>query len=66
MGLSLAYIYLPLFHNLNVTSSFEYLERRFDRSIRILVSAIYIVSHIIFMPIVIYVPALTFSQGNNF
>ncbi|XP_031634441.1 sodium-coupled monocarboxylate transporter 1-like [Contarinia nasturtii] len=62
LGLSLTYVFLPLYHNLGVTSSFEYLERRFDRRIRLLASFVYTTKYILFIPLVIYVPALAFSQ----
>ncbi|XP_055316602.1 sodium-coupled monocarboxylate transporter 1-like [Sitodiplosis mosellana] len=62
LGLALAYIFLPLYHNLGVTSSFEYLERRFDRRIRFLATFVYTIKYILFTPAVIYVPALVFSQ----
>lgn len=39
------------------------MERRFDRRVRTLASTVYIVAHIIFTPVLIYVPALAFSQG---
>lgn len=60
---ALAYVSLPLFHRIGVTSTFEYLERRFDRRIRLLGSFIYSIKYISFIPVVIYVPALAFSQG---
>lgn len=63
LGLALAYVFLPLYHNLGVTSSFEYLERRFDRRIRLLAGIVYTIKHLLFIPVVIYVPALVFSQG---
>lgn len=65
LGLALAYVFLPLYHNLGVTSSFEYLERRFDRRIRLLASFVYTLKYILFIPAVIYVPALVFSQGER-
>lgn len=62
VGLSLTYIYLPVFYELQLTSSFQYLEMRFDKSVRLTASFIYAISIIIFIPIVVYVPALAFSQ----
>lgn len=64
LGIWLAFIILPLYQKLGVTSSFEYLERRFDRRIRLLASFIYTLKYLLFIPFVIYVPALTFSQGS--
>lgn len=63
LGLALAYMLLPLYHHLGVTSSFEYLERRFDRRVRLLASFVYTLKYLLFIPLVIYVPALAFSQG---
>lgn len=62
LGLGLSYVFLPLYHNLGLTSSFEYLERRFDRRIRLLASFIYTLKYILFIPAVIYEPSLVFSQ----
>lgn len=58
----MAYVYLPVFYELQLTSCFSYLEKRFDRSVRVFASFIYTVQAIMFIPIVIYVPALAFSQ----
>ncbi|XP_064640524.1 sodium-coupled monocarboxylate transporter 1-like isoform X2 [Lineus longissimus] len=57
-----AQIYLPMFHKLQLTSAHEYLELRFNRVIRILVSAVFILQMLLYMAIVIYAPALAFSQ----
>jgi Na+/proline symporter len=51
-----------VFYELQLTSSFEYLEMRFDKSVRLTASFIYAISIIIFVPIVVHVPALAFSQ----
>lgn len=62
VGFVLIYIYLPVFYELQLTSSFQYLEMRFDKSVRLTASFIYAISIIIFVPIIVYVPALAFSQ----
>lgn len=62
VGLALSFIYLPVFYELQLTSSFQYLELRFDKSVRFTASLIYAISMITFVPIVVYVPALAFSQ----
>ena len=61
-----AYVFIPIFHNLQLTSSYEYLELRFSKTIRTLASSLYIVSLMIYIPIVIYVPALAFSQVTGY
>nr|XP_012134657.1 PREDICTED: sodium-coupled monocarboxylate transporter 1-like isoform X3 [Megachile rotundata] len=55
-------IYLPVFHELKLTSTYEYLERRFDKKIRTLGSVLFSIAIMTWLPIVIYVPALAFNQ----
>jgi Na+/proline symporter len=62
VGIALIYVYLPVFYELQLTSSFQYLEMRFDRNVRLTASFVYALATIIFTPIVLYVPALAFSQ----
>lgn len=62
VGFVMSRIYLPVFHNLKLTSTYEYLERRFDKKIRLLGSVLFSISIITWLPIVIYVPALAFNQ----
>lgn len=61
-GIWLWYIYLPVFNDLQLQSSFEYLEKRFDHSVRILASVIYSVGIIVNVPVAVYIPALVFEQ----
>ncbi|KAG7201898.1 hypothetical protein KM043_004612 [Ampulex compressa] len=56
-------IYLPVFYQLQLTSTFEYLELRFTRPVRLLASFLYTLSLVIYIPLIIYVPALAFSQA---
>lgn len=56
------YIYLPVFYELQLTSTYEYLQLRFNRSVRIMASVLSTVGLLLYIPIVIYVPALAFSQ----
>uniref|UniRef100_A0A1B6L137 Sodium-coupled monocarboxylate transporter 1 n=1 Tax=Graphocephala atropunctata TaxID=36148 RepID=A0A1B6L137_9HEMI len=62
MGLIMSRCYLPVFHDLKLTSSYEYLALRFDRRVRLLGSALFCISILIWLPLVIYVPALAFNQ----
>ncbi|KYM75423.1 Sodium-coupled monocarboxylate transporter 1 [Atta colombica] len=55
-------VYLPVFHELKLTSTYEYLEKRFDKRIRLLGSVLFFLGIITWLPIVIYVPALAFNQ----
>ncbi|XP_017079737.2 sodium-coupled monocarboxylate transporter 1 isoform X2 [Drosophila eugracilis] len=56
------YIFLPVFCNLQLTSTYEYFELRFNKSVRLLSSAFFTAANLIWLPIVIYVPALAFNQ----
>nr|CAD7444329.1 unnamed protein product [Timema bartmani] len=56
------YVYLPVFFSLQLTSTFEYLELRFNQNVRVIASAIFTISMVLFLPIVVYIPALAFSQ----
>ncbi|XP_012224852.1 sodium-coupled monocarboxylate transporter 1-like [Linepithema humile] len=55
-------IYLPVFYELKLTSTYEYLEKRFDKRIRLLGSIFFSIGIMIWLPIVIYVPALAYNQ----
>uniref|UniRef100_A0A336K9Y8 CSON001903 protein n=1 Tax=Culicoides sonorensis TaxID=179676 RepID=A0A336K9Y8_CULSO len=57
----LHYLYLPVFHDLKLTSLYEYLDRRFDRRVRLFGSITFIISTLVKMPIMIYLPALSFN-----
>uniref|UniRef100_A0A1A9X2N1 Sodium-coupled monocarboxylate transporter 1 n=1 Tax=Glossina brevipalpis TaxID=37001 RepID=A0A1A9X2N1_9MUSC len=62
MGFVMGIFYLPVFHDLNITSTYEYLESRFDRRLRMFGSVMFTIMNIGYLPIVIYVPALAFNQ----
>lgn len=53
-----AYLYLPVFFKLQATSAYEYLERRFGKSTRLVASIAYSLQMILYMGIVLYAPAL--------
>ncbi|XP_017769090.1 PREDICTED: sodium-coupled monocarboxylate transporter 2-like [Nicrophorus vespilloides] len=59
------YVFLPVFYKLQITSMFEYLKLRFDTRVRLMASFLYALSAIFYLPIIIYVPALAFSQATN-
>ncbi|KAG7158326.1 Sodium-coupled monocarboxylate transporter 2-like 2 [Homarus americanus] len=59
---SAAYLYFPVFYKLQVTSAYEYLERRFHRSVRWLGSFVFIIQMTLYMAIVVYAPALALEQ----
>ena len=55
------YLYLPFYRRLNITTAYEYLEKRFHVSIRILGSLSFIVFQLGRMGIVVLLPALALS-----
>ncbi|XP_016973085.2 sodium-coupled monocarboxylate transporter 1 [Drosophila rhopaloa] len=64
-GLAVSYIYLPVFSALQVSSSFEYLELRFHSNIRSIASILFIIEVILYMPFLVFVPALALNQASG-
>lgn len=62
MALTVSTVYLPVFTTLRICSSYEYLELRFSSGIRSFASFLFIIDEILFLPIILYVPALAFNQ----
>jgi solute:Na+ symporter, SSS family len=54
-------LYLPFFRRLDITTAYEYLERRFDLSVRLFGSASFIAFQLLRMAIVVFLPALALS-----
>lgn len=57
----IVFIYLPFFRRLNVTTAYEYLERRFSAAVRLIASATFVLFQLGRMGIVLYLPALALS-----
>ncbi|XP_022250353.1 sodium-coupled monocarboxylate transporter 1-like [Limulus polyphemus] len=57
-----AYCYLPVFYNLGVTSVYEYLEKRFSLTVRIIGSVIFVVETMMYLALVLYAPSLALFQ----
>ena len=54
--------FIPFFRRLNVTSAYEYLEKRFDVKVRLFVASLYCVFQLVGrMGIILYLPALALS-----
>ncbi|XP_012280871.1 sodium-coupled monocarboxylate transporter 1 [Orussus abietinus] len=62
VGVVMSRVFLPVFHELKLTSTYQYLEMRFDKKIRLLGSVLFSIGIMTWLPIVIYVPALAFNQ----
>jgi len=63
---SAAHLYLPVFWKLQVSTSYEYLEWRFNKAVRILASACFTLQMVLYMSIVVYAPALAVEQITGF
>jgi len=61
------YLYLPFFRRLNITTAYEYLERRFNLATRLYASASFILFQLGRMAIVLFLPAMALSAvtGTN-
>lgn len=58
-------VMLPIFFRLNIYSIYEYLERRFDRRVRLLASAIFFFTKFAYLAVVIYAPSLVVAQATG-
>ncbi|CAN8021541.1 unnamed protein product [Ixodes persulcatus] len=56
------HVYMPMFYNLDVTSAFQYLELRFNRTLRTICSVSSTLQMVVYMAIVLYGPALALQQ----
>ncbi|KAK5645805.1 hypothetical protein RI129_004269 [Pyrocoelia pectoralis] len=54
--------YLPIFMKLRLTSSYEYLELRFNRQTSLLASGLYIFQMVLYTSVAVYAPALALSH----
>jgi len=56
-------VMLPIFFRLNICSIYEYLERRYDRRVRLCAGALFVLSKCGYLSIVIYAPSLVIAQA---
>ncbi|CAK8694368.1 unnamed protein product [Clavelina lepadiformis] len=66
MSVVVAEIYIPTFYNMQLSSVYEYLEKRFNRLIRIEGTLLYLLQTALYIGIVIYAPALALSAVTGF
>ncbi|KAK5642194.1 hypothetical protein RI129_008361 [Pyrocoelia pectoralis] len=64
-GFIYSYIFLPVYLKAEVTSLYEYLEKRFSSSCRTLASLLFIILMFLHGSVVIYVPSLAFKQATG-
>lgn len=56
-----AYIFVPIFYDLELTSVFEYLELRFSKGVRVYAALVYIFQMVLYLSLVLYAPCLALS-----
>ncbi|KAM4597585.1 sodium/iodide cotransporter-like [Polymixia lowei] len=60
-----AYLFLPVFYRLGITSTNQYLKMRFGRQMQLLGSIQFLVATLLYTGIVIYAPALILNQATG-
>ncbi|KAI5094076.1 sodium-coupled monocarboxylate transporter 1, partial [Silurus meridionalis] len=55
-------LFLPIFYRLGITSTYEYLEMRFNKVVRLFGTAMFIIQTLLYTGVVIYAPALALNQ----
>ncbi|KAM7360896.1 LOW QUALITY PROTEIN: sodium-coupled monocarboxylate transporter 1-like [Cochliomyia hominivorax] len=58
----LNYIIVPVFYNNNISNCYEYLEMRFNKRTRQVVTAAFILNACLMLPVYMFIPSLAFSQ----
>ncbi|XP_034439044.1 sodium/iodide cotransporter isoform X1 [Hippoglossus hippoglossus] len=61
-----AYLFLPVFFRLGITSTNQYLKMRFGRGMQLLGSIQFLIATLLYTGIVIYAPALILNQATGF
>lgn len=60
------FAFMPVFHRLQITSTYEYLGLRFDEKIKKCCTVLYALAMSIHLPVIIHIGALAFSAGKYF
>ncbi|NXS61198.1 SC5AC protein, partial [Brachypteracias leptosomus] len=61
-----AELFLPVFYRSGITSTYEYLELRFNKNVRLAATMIYVLQTILYTGIVVYAPSLALNQVTGF
>lgn len=57
-----AHFFMPVFYDLQIVSTFTYLEKRFGQRVCSLASGIFTIAIVVHLPLLVYAPAIAFSQ----
>ena len=57
----IVFMFLPFYHRLNVTTAYEYIEKRFNVALRVVASAMFIIFQFARIGIVLYLPSIALS-----
>ncbi|XP_054710765.1 putative sodium-dependent multivitamin transporter isoform X1 [Uloborus diversus] len=60
-----SYIFLPVYFQMQATTAYEYLERRFGRVARKLCSLTFVLHMVLYVPVALYAPSLALSAVTN-
>ncbi|XP_039947507.1 sodium-coupled monocarboxylate transporter 1-like isoform X2 [Bactrocera tryoni] len=58
----LCYVITPVFYENNIFNCYEYLEKRYNKRTRQLVTSTFILNAFLLLPVIIFIPALAFAQ----
>ncbi|XP_055850584.1 sodium-coupled monocarboxylate transporter 1-like [Episyrphus balteatus] len=58
----LMYVIVPVFYNNNISNCYEYLELRFNKTTRQILTLSFVLTGYLLMPVFIFIPALSFAQ----
>ncbi|HEU0139250.1 MAG TPA: sodium/solute symporter, partial [Bryobacteraceae bacterium] len=61
----IVFFYMPFFHRLRVTTAYEYLEKRFNRAVRLLSSALFLAFQLGRVAVVMFLPAIALATVSD-